>query len=205
MKRFLALAMALCIVLGMVACSSNTNNGSEETAANNSTSATIETDIAHDAEMTVENTETSFAQDETQELADAKICFCMAATRGGTPFHDEVIAKLQEIAANDPGLTVDFLEAQSTADWEPNLIAAANGGYDLILGFCAQMKDTMIKVAEQYPDQKFVSIDNSIVGMDNVVSVGGNCNEGCYIAGVFCAMLTTRTEIPHINPEKKVA
>ena len=50
MKRFLALAMALCIVLGMVACSSNTNNGSEETAANNSTSATIETDIAHDAE-----------------------------------------------------------------------------------------------------------------------------------------------------------
>ena len=205
MKRFLALAMALCIVLGMVACSSNTNNGSEETVANNSTSATIETDIAHDAEMTVENTETSFAQDETQELADAKICFCMAATRGGTPFHDEVIAKLQEIAANDPGLTVDFLEAQSTADWEPNLIAAANGGYDLILGFCAQMKDTMIKVAEQYPDQKFVSIDNSIVGMDNVVSVGGNCNEGCYIAGVFCAMLTTRTEIPHINPEKKVA
>lgn len=205
MKRFLALAMALCIVLGMVACSSNTNNGSEETASNNSTSATIETDIAHDAEMTVENTETSFEQDETQELADAKICFCMAATRGGTPFHDEVIAKLQEIAANDPGLTVDFLEAQSTADWEPNLLAAANGGYDLILGFCAQMKDTMIKVAEQYPDQKFVCIDNCIVGMDNVVSVGGNCNEGCYIAGVFCAMLTTRTEIPHINPEKKVA
>ncbi len=82
MKRFLALAMALCIVLGMVACSSNTNNGSEETASNNSTSATIETDIAHDAEMTVENTETSFEQDETKELADAKICFCMAATRG---------------------------------------------------------------------------------------------------------------------------
>ena len=65
--------------------------------------------------------------------------------------------------------------------------------------------DNLIRNAVNYPDQKFVCIDNCIVGMDNVVSVGGNCNEGCYIAGVFCAMLTTRTEIPHINPEKKVA
>lgn len=65
--------------------------------------------------------------------------------------------------------------------------------------------DNLIRNAVNYSDQKFVCIDNCIVGMDNVVSVGGNCNEGCYIAGVFCAMLTTRTEIPHINPEKKVA
>lgn len=162
------------------------------------------TEIGNQAKTTVENTNTGFGQDENAELNDIRICVCLAAALGGNPVHDGILQDIQNHFADDPGVTIDFLEPQQTSDWEPNLIAACEGGYDLVMGFTAQMKDTMIKVAEQYPDQKFVSIDNSIVGMNNVCSVAGNCNEGCFIAGVFCAMLTSRTEIPNINEELKV-
>ncbi|MCI9444285.1 MAG: BMP family ABC transporter substrate-binding protein [Oscillospiraceae bacterium] len=196
-KKFLSALLILAMILVLAACGGNnqdnTNNGQQKI-----------TDIDSSAEITVDGASTNFSQDDTADLADCKICVCLAATLGSNPAHDNVVEAFQAKFKDDPGVTIDLLEAQTTSDWEPNLIAAANGGYDLILGFTAQMKDTMIKVAEQYPDQKFVSIDNSIVGMDNVVSAAGNCNEGCFIAGVFCAMLTTRTEIPNINADKKV-
>ncbi len=199
MKRLVAIVLALTMLLSLAACAQK----QEETNTSTEEPQKI-TEIGNQASLTVDNQETSFAQDEDAELADCRICICLAATLGGNPAHDNVVQTLQSEFANDEGVTIDILEAQQTSDWEPNLIAAATGGYDLILGFTAQMKDTMIKVAEQYPDQKFVSIDNSIVGMDNVCSAAGNCNEGCFIAGVFCALLTTRTDIPNINAEKKV-
>ena len=197
MKKLLSLLLSASMLFALAACGS-TNSGGE-----NGDNTKI-TDIGNNADITLDNTETSFDQDENAELADAKICIVLAATKGSNPPHDNVLQNLQNTFGEGSGVTIDVLESQTASDWEPNLIAAANGGYDLVMGFTAQMKDTMIKVAEQYPDQKFVSIDNPIVGMDNVVNVAGNVNEGCFIAGVFAAMLTTRTDIPNINAEKKI-
>lgn len=202
MKKMLAILLAVVMLLSLVACAKKT----EETTTTDTEgdSKVTYTDVNHTASTTVAETETSFGEDEEAELADIDICIVTASAIGGNPMHDGVMQDIQNKFADDPGVKITILESQQTSDWEPNLLAAATGGHDLVMGFTAQMKDTMIKVAEQYPDQKFLSIDNSIVGMDNVVSAAGNCNEGCFIAGVFCAMLTTRTEIPNINPEKKV-
>ena len=59
-------------------------------------------------------------------------------------------------------------------------------------------------MAEQFPDSRFISLDNAIVGMPNVLSVMGNCNEGCFIAGAIASMWTTRTDIANVNAEKIV-
>ena len=195
-KKLLAIVLAVAMILSLAACANNTKTQDPPK----------ETTALDKDDVTLDNTTTNFHEDEDATLADCKIVICLPSTLGADPPQYNVVQTLRSTYENDSGVTIDILEAQNgTSDWEPNLIAAANGGYDLILGFTGQMKDTMAKVAEQYPDAKFVSIDNSIVGMDNVCSAAGNCNEGTFIAGAFCALLTTRTEIPNINADKKVA
>ena len=198
MKKLCAALLSLTMLFSLAACGQS--GGGDQ---GNQGDVTY-TDVDHTASTAIDETSTNFVEDENAELADIDICIVTASAIGGNPMHDGVMQDIQNRFADDPGVKITILESQQTSDWEPNLLAAATGGHDLVMGFTAQMKDTMIKVAEQYPDQKFLSIDNSIVGMENVVSAAGNCNEGCFIAGVFSALLTTRTEIPNINPEKKV-
>lgn len=142
--------------------------------------------------------------EDNTELKDIRIGYVIPFKLGTTPGHDFMANVLLTLAEEDEGIETKVFESASPADWEPNFISAAEEGYDLIFGFTAQMKDVMIKVAEMYPDTNFVSIDNTIVGMPNVNSIMGNCNEGCFIAGAIAAMWTTRTDIPNVNADKKV-
>ena len=79
MKKLIALLLALAMVLALVACGGNSGNA----GSNGSTSEKIETEeVDHDAELTLDNTETTMTQDETAELADCKVMFCLAVFDG---------------------------------------------------------------------------------------------------------------------------
>ena len=118
MKKLLSLLLSASMLFALAACgSTNGENGNGERI----------TGIGNDADITVgDSSDSSFVQDENAELADIKVCVVLAATLGGNPAHDNVVQSMRDAYANDDGITIDILESQTTSDWEPNLIAAAN-------------------------------------------------------------------------------
>lgn len=104
-----------------------------------------------------------------------------------------------DAAAKGMGLVEEQVENVETriiemgvdeTNWEPNLLDAAEGDWDLIISgnsASALMND----VAEQFPDKRFVNFDNAGDGaVDNVYSVSYATNEGSFLAGVLAGLIT---------------
>ena len=90
--------------------------------------------------------------------------------------------------------------------WEPNLIDAAEGKWDVIItGNGAS--DIMNDIAQEYPDKKFINFDNSDNQggniQDNIYSVSYGTNEASFLAGVLAASVTS-SDMELANADKKI-
>jgi len=130
-----------------------------------------------------------------------KIVVTLPGMLGDKSYNDSCKAGIDRAIA-DFGVEVKVLEAASPADFEPNIIAAATGGYDLVIILSGQQKESAVKVISEYPDQKFATIDFVVDGNpENVYSSFFAVNEGSFLAGAAAAMFTTKTEIDGVNED----
>ncbi len=107
-------------------------------------------------------------------------------------------------AEEELGIESDGAEPSAIAEYETYLNRfASTRRYDLIISIGFDQADALTKVAGQYPDQKFAIVD-AVVDQPNVASYVYSENERGFLMGVAAALMTTRTEDPMINPEKKV-
>ncbi|MGE5572601.1 MAG: BMP family lipoprotein [Bacteroidota bacterium] len=139
--------------------------------------------------------------------ADAKtqnIAYVITGTLGDKGFFDSGWAGLQKAKADYGVGRIKCIESFNPVDWEPNLRNAAQAGYDLIIAGGTPMRDYVAKLAPLFPKQHFVLFDGELSGIDNVISVEYGEEQGAYVAGVLAALMTTRTEVKGINPDKKV-
>lgn len=79
--------------------------------------------------------------------------------------------------------------------------AATNNELVFVLGF--EAIDAMFSVAQSHPDTTFAFIDAAL-GSPEVVSLAYKDQEGCFVAGALAALLTSRTDVANINPEKVI-
>lgn len=133
-----------------------------------------------------------------------RIIVTLPGMLGDKSYNDSCKAGIDRAIA-DFGVEVKILQATTPADFESNNIAAAEAGYDLVIILSGQQKQAASKVIPQYPDQKFAIIDFSFPEPHkNVYTTLFAPNEGSFLAGAAAAMLTTKTQIPGVNPEKIV-
>ena len=107
---------------------------------------------------------------------------------GDRSFNDATYAgvtKLRQI----PGCQVDVFEPSDIDSMESGLSFMATRKYDLIAGVGLFANEPLRRVAEKYPDQKFVLID-SVVTLPNVLSIIFNEEEGSFYAGALAGLLT---------------
>lgn len=183
MKKLLSAILALAMALSLAACSSQAPNASTPAPAQNTTPA----------------------QEAGADQKDLpKVVVTLPGMLGDKSYNDSCKAGIDRAMA-DFGVDVKVLEAASPADFEPNIIAAATGGYDLVIILSGQQKESAMKVIPEYPDQKFATIDFVVEGNPaNVYSSFFAVNEGSFLAGAAAAMFTTKTEIEGVNPEHTI-
>ena len=117
---------------------------------------------------------------------------------GDGSFNDNTYVGLQR-AKDELGITFDYSEPKSQSDYESLLMSyAQTEEYDLILGIGFSIGSSMEKVAEIFPEQKFMLLDTS-VALDNVASFEYRSEEAAYMAGVVAGLATLDTSIPNIN------
>lgn len=76
------------------------------------------------------------------------------------------------------------MECTDAAKWEENGRAAANEGFDLVIGVGWQAGDPFSTLADEFEEVKYTVID-TVVPNEKVTSIGFNETEGNYVLGVL--------------------
>lgn len=111
--------------------------------------------------------------------------------KGDKSFNDSAFAGLER-AKKDLGIEFSEYEPKDpTVEARDQLKAyAETEEYALIIGVGFTMKDSVIEVAEQFPDQNFAIIDEIIEGLPNVQSIVFKEEEGSFLVGALAAMMS---------------
>lgn len=158
------------------------------------------------AETKAEETKASesLAAGETKAATDKKIRVCIVYTGnlGDKSYNDSCNIGAQK-AVTDFGIELKSLEGTTAEEWESNLLAACEEGYDLIIGASSNIADYITKHGPNYPDIKFAVIDTT-VDLPNVESISFAQNQGSFLAGAAAALFTQKTDIEGVNAENVI-
>lgn len=122
---------------------------------------------------------------------------------GDKSFNDAAYRGLKR-AEEELNIKYDYAEPSAVAEYETFLNRFASmGKYDLIISIGFDQADALNTVAGQNPKQKFAIVD-AVVDQPNVASYVYAEKERGFLMGVAAGMMTTRTDDPMINAQKKV-
>ncbi len=194
MKKFLALILALMMMLSLAACGEKAP--AEEAPAE---------DAAADAPA-----DEAPAEDAAEPAEDGKVynvAYLVNGNLGDKSFFDSAMSGLKEL--EDAGrITLTVTEMGGLAEDQPKWLetlyeVSEDGSYDVIVCGTYQMPDYLKEVATAYPDQKYVIFDdNTYVGVNaNVLNLTYKQNDLGYLMGIYAAAVTTDTGIENINED----
>lgn len=150
--------------------------------------ASQKSDPADTTTQTKETTQAEATQPEqTQE--EEKLSMVMITDAGGLGdkgFND-IIWKGMQKARDELNYDIQVIESSEAAQFGPNIAAAAEQGYDIVVLVGFLFTDVLAQVAPQYPDTHFVMIDGEVPG-DNVYSFKFELQESGYLAGALAGL-----------------
>lgn len=177
MKKFLALCLALMMVLSLVAC------GEKETT---------EPDPVDDGSSVY-----NVVYLVNGNLGDKSFFDSAEAGLEQLKADGRITLRTIEMGGTD----------EDQPSWLSNLYEVSESGeYDVVICGTYQMPDYLKEVAEKYPEQKYVIFDdNTYVGeCSNVLNMTYKQNDMGYLVGVYAACMTVDTSLPLVNEDAVV-
>lgn len=165
MKKFLIVLFSIVLALSLTAC-----GGNSDTATTDST-----TDSDSETKVTRVALLLPYVGDQSYFDVTYNGLALLEAKYG-----DAVETKLIEMGTD-------------SASWETANLQAAEDGYDVIISGNWQYESAMLKVAEQYPEIKYLNFDFSDASanaLDNVYAITYAANEIGYLTGLVAGVKT---------------
>ena len=187
-KKTLSALLAGVLCLSLAACGPSASDVANQKADEEAAAATETTDTEADAD----------AADTTSD-GPIRVCIVYTGNLGDKSYNDSCNIGAQK-AVEDFGIELRSLEGTTAQEWEANLVAACEEGYDLIIGASSNIADYVTEHAPNYPNTKFAVIDTT-VDLDNVESISFAQNQGSFLAGAAAAMFTQKTDIEGVNED----
>lgn len=207
MKKFLALLLAMCLIMSLAACGGDSSKGKDNKSGDN---ANVSDEGAKDTGV-----DDSGEGDGKASGKPYKAAILLNGTLGDKSFYDSAndgLTRLKEELGAD---VFDFKVEQmggTSADeskWEPTLLDYCDTGeYDVIIMGTWQMAEPLANASEMYPDQKFIFFDETFDfeanPADNIYNVLYKQNEVSYLVGAAAALMTTDASMEGIDPSNKM-
>lgn len=182
MKKFLRTILVAIFAIGLTSCGSNqdstTSDGTRE-------SQEIKSEENKDAELS------------------KKATLIVNGSLGDLGFFDSANAGMQRIKDE---LNIDIKVVETGDDetkWEPALADAADTDTEYIIAVSPSMVEPVQKLAPEYPEKRFILIDNSVDfdadDLSNVYCATFKQNEGSFLAGVAAALASDGKPIGFIG------
>lgn len=110
--------------------------------------------------------------------------------KGDKSFNDATFRGMEK-AQKELGITFKEYEPKDASAEAKDALTqfAESGEFDLIIAVGYTMKDSLIAVAQAFPEQKFVIIDDNIEGLPNVASIMFKEHEGSFLVGALAGMM----------------
>ena len=167
-RRITALMMTAAMCMSLVACGgSNTNTTENNNTAESGSAA-------------------------AKDTSDLKIGLFTDVGGVNDGSFNQTAWEGMERAAEELGVTVNYLESSTDADYAPNLETFADEEYDLIISIGYMLADATRTAAEQNPDIKFAIVDDATIDLPNVTCLMFRAEQASYLAG-YVAGKTTKT------------
>lgn len=187
MKKVLAMGMALVFMISsLTGCASGKeDNAKNETSTDNSSES-----------VSVNGNDLSQFEDD-----DIGVCLVINTNLGDKSICDLSYAGLQQVEA-EYGVRVKCIELGGDVTKQiPTFIdLAEDPDWDIIITGTPNMRESLLEVAADYPEQYFILYDAAVANEDegiteedypNVYSMEHAQNEGSYVVGAAAAILTT--------------
>ena len=198
MKKFLALTLALVMLLGLVACAAKTDAPATDTPAADTPAA----------DTPAADTPAADAPAEGSKVYN--VVYLVNGNLGDKSFFDSAEAGLAQLKA-DGRIEYTTIEMGGTEEDQPRWLStlydvSEEKAYDLIICGTYQMPDYLKEVATKYPDQLYAIFDDTTYSGENanVVNLSYKQNDMGYLIGVYAACMTTDTSIPNMNEDAVV-
>ena len=149
--------------------------------------------------------ETAKEETKTEEKAGANSNMKVAIVYstgglGDESFNDAARRGLDKAKA-ELGITFDEYEPKDPNTEAENKLRefAESGEYSLIIATGFSMKDALLNVAKDFPNQKFGIIDERIEGSANIASMSFKEHEGSFLVGALAAMMTKSNTVGFVG------
>jgi len=142
-----------------------------------------------------------------------RITLVVNGVLGDKSFFDSAQRGMDRLLEEGYNVEINTIELGiDPANWESGLADAMadTESYDLLIVGTFQMGEFLATRVHQYPDKYFIMYDDSVryddpelcvEGCTNVYSVLYAQNEGSFLAGVYAAAMTQRTDVEGINED----
>lgn len=167
MKKKLALLLTACLAAGSLAACAAPETGSSDTTAD----AAVEQEAFEG------------------EAEDYRVGIMIPGNLGDKSFFDATYNSI-ELLENELGVTVDYVEAGlDVSKYYATYVDMCEQDYDVILTVSSNGDDALVQVAEEYPEQKFINLDDTLEDVPaNLFVMAPKNNEMSYLAGVVAAL-----------------
>ena len=167
-------------------------------------------------ETTAAAGETTAAAETTAEAAKAetngeklKVTLLVTGSFGDKAFNDSAQAGMEKLEAElGDKVEVNMVEMGSDkTKFEGSMLDACESDADLIITGLWDMKEITEKVAQEFPEKKFIifdtDVDYTIGDLSNVYSMSYKQNEGAFLAGVLAAS-ATKSDMEYANEDNVI-
>ena len=165
MKKFLCFILCALFVLACIGCTKT------ETPANNETDKTPEP-----------------TEDKT-----LSVTVVVAGTLGDRSFYDSAADGVARLAA-DHGVKTNVIECKEDASMYKTQLVNAAEASDIVVPVGWEFGDALPEVADEYPDTKFIYVDEACEGHDNIMNIKYAQNEGSFLVG-YIAVKMSKTKV----------
>lgn len=103
-------------------------------------------------------------------------------------------------AEKELGVKVKYLESKQDADYTTNVETLVDEEADLIIGVGAKLAPIIEKAAKDYPEQKFVIVDETYENIpENVETIVFNAEQSAFLVGLIAAKMTKTNNVGFIG------
>ena len=194
-KKFLCSTLAMAMTASMLfGCASESKT--ETTAAAGETTAAA-------AETTAEAAK---AETNGEKL---KVTLLVTGSFGDKAFNDSAQAGMEKLEAElGDKVEVNMVEmGNDKTKFEGSMLDACESDADLIITGLWDMKEITEKVAQEFPEKKFIifdtDVDYTLGDLSNVYSMSYKQNEGAFLAGVLAAS-ATKSDMEYANEDNVI-
>ncbi len=107
---------------------------------------------------------------------------------------------LQALAAENPNVTVSYLESKTDADYSANIQTFLDEDYDLVICIGYMLAGACREAAEANPDRLFAIIDDSSnADLPNVACLMFSQQEASYLVGIVAGMMTKTNTVGYVQ------